>query len=124
MSYLGINLGRGWNPDLEESYLQEYRELEAEIVTQGTSRFYLRIVKVSALDRSPILRYSESTKNTRFSILGFFRPRVKLGFDFPEVLPNQKSRPWSLNLDFEEEINPMPSSLKNSSSVRSLNFPH
>ena len=57
-----------------------------------------------------------------FSILGFFRPRVKLGFDFPGVSPNQKYRYRSLNFDFDEEINPMPGSLKNSSSVKSPNF--
>ena len=30
---------------------------------------------------------------------------------------------WSLNFDFEEEINPMLGSMKNSSSVKSPNFP-
>ena len=48
---------------------------------------------------------------------------VKLGFDFPEVIPNQKHRSWSLNFDFEEESNPMLGSLKNSSFVKSPNFP-
>ena len=59
-----------------------------------------------------------------FSILGFSQLEVKLGFDFPGVSPNQKYRPRSLNLDFDEEINPMPGSLKKSSSVESPNFPH
>ena len=60
---------------------------------------------------------------TSFSILGFFKPEVKLGFDFPGVSPNQKSRPRSLNFDLDEESNHMPSPLKNSSSVESPNFP-
>ena len=30
LSCLGMNPGRGWNPDLEESYLLENREYEAE----------------------------------------------------------------------------------------------
>ena len=34
VSCLGMNLGRGWNPDLEESYLPKYSEYEAEIVTK------------------------------------------------------------------------------------------
>ena len=49
-------------------------------------------------------------------------PRVKLGFDFIRVLPKQKYRPWSLNFDFDEEINPMLGSLKNFSSVKSPYF--
>ena len=85
-----MNPGRGWNPDLEESYLLEYSEFEAEFFTQGTSRFYLRSVNISTPKTSSIPRYSECTKTTCFSILGFFRPGVKLGFDFPRVLPNQK----------------------------------
>ena len=38
VSYLGMNPGRGWNPDLEESYLPEYSEYEADnlhMVHQG-----------------------------------------------------------------------------------------
>ena len=31
--YLGMNLGRGWNPNLEGSYLLEYSESEAEFWT-------------------------------------------------------------------------------------------
>ena len=71
----------------------------------------------------PISRYRESTKTINFSILGFFRTRVKVGFDFPRVSPNQKYRPKSLNFDFDKEINPVLGSLKNSSSVKSPNFP-
>ena len=39
VSYLGMNPGRGWNPELEESHLPEYRESKAEIFTQGTLYF-------------------------------------------------------------------------------------
>ena len=114
-----MNLGRGWNPDLEESYLHEYSEYEAATFTQDTSGIYIWPVIVLAHDPSPISRYSECTKMTSFSLLGFF----KLGFDFPGVLPNQKLRSWSLKFDFDEERNPMPGSLKNYSSARSPNFP-
>ena len=120
---MGRNPGRGWNPNLEESYLPEYSESEAESFIQGTPGFYFWQVKIAALDTSSILRYSECTKTTSFSILGFFRLRVKLGFDFPGVLPNQKSQPWSLNFYFDEEINLMLGSPKNSSSMKSPNFP-
>ena len=41
-------------------------------------------------EESYILEYSECRENTSFSILGFFRLGVKLGFEFPEVLLNQK----------------------------------
>ena len=87
-----MNRGREWNHDLEESYLLEYSESEAEIFTYGTSGFYLQFVKKFAPETSSILRYSECTKTTRFSILRFLRPEVKLGFDFLGVLPNQKYR--------------------------------
>ena len=33
VSCLGMNPGRGWNPDLEESYLPEYSESKAEMFT-------------------------------------------------------------------------------------------
>ena len=46
VSYLGMNRGRGWNPNLEETYLPEYSESEVAIFTQGTSGFYLRPVKI------------------------------------------------------------------------------
>ena len=118
-----MNRGRGWNPKLEESYLLEYREHESETWTQCTSRIYLQPMKVSASEPSPILKYSEYTKTISFSILGFFRPGVKIGFDFPVVSPNQKSRPRSLKFDFYEKINPMSGSLKNSSSIKIPNFP-
>ena len=73
-----MNPGRGWNPNLEESYLQEYSEYEDEIFTHGASGFYLRPVKFLAPDTSSILRYSECTKITRFSILGFFQARGQI----------------------------------------------
>ena len=119
-----MNPGRGWNLALEKSYLPEYREYEAETFTQCTSGIHLQTVKFSAPDPYPISRYSEYTKTTRFSIFGFFRPEVKLGFDFPRVLPNQKYQPCSINFDYDEESNHMSDSLKNSSFVKSPNFPH
>ena len=66
-----MNPGRGWNPDLEESYLPEYREYEADTFTKGTSGIYLQPVKFLAPDPSPISIYSECTKMTSFSLLGF-----------------------------------------------------
>ena len=47
-----MNPGRGWNPDLEESYLQEYREYNAEMFTKGTSGLYLWPMKILAPDPS------------------------------------------------------------------------
>ena len=69
--YLGMNHGIGWNPKLKESYVQEYSKYEAETFTHGTLGIYLRPVNVLALDPSLISRYSECTKTTSFSILGF-----------------------------------------------------
>ena len=66
-----MNPGRGWKLDLVESYLPEYSESEAETFTKGTSGMYLRPIKVSAHEPSPISRYSECTKMTSFSLLGF-----------------------------------------------------
>ena len=71
-----------------------------------------------APDPSPIALYSESTKTISFCILGFFKPGVKLGFDFPKVSPNQKYRTRYLIFDFDYEINPIFGSLKNSSSEK------
>ena len=81
-------------------------------------------MKILAPDTRSIPIYRECNKTTHFSILGFFRLEVKLGFEFFGVLPNQKFQPFSINFDFDEEINPIPFSLKNSSSVRRPNFPH
>ena len=123
LSCLGMNPGRGWNPYQEESYLPKYIEYEAETFTQGTYGFYLRSMKMLVPEPSSIMRYSECTKTTSFSIFGFFRLEIKLGFDFLEVLLNQKLRPWSINFDFQEDINPILGSLKNSTSVKIPNFP-
>ena len=90
--------------------------------THGTSGIHLWTMKISVPGPSSISRYSKFTKTTSFSILEFFRLGVKLGFDFPRVLPNQKYRPWSLNFDFGEDINPMLGSLKNSTYLKSPNF--
>ena len=124
VSCLGRNPGRGWNPNLEESYLLEYSYCEDETQIQCTSGIYLQLFKFLTLDPSLMSTYSEYTKTISFSILGFFQPGVKLGFDFSRVPPNQKSRPRSINFDFDEEINPMLGSLKNSSSVKIPNFSH
>ena len=63
-------------------------------------------------------------KATKFCILGFFKPGVKLGFEFIGILPNKKSRTSYINLYFDEESNPIVGSLKNSSSVKIPNFLH
>ena len=60
----------------------------------------------------------------QFLYLGFFQLEVKLGFEFPGVIPNQKYQRRSPNLNYDEESNPMLGSLKNSFSVESPNFPH
>ena len=91
VSCLGMNPGRGWNPILEGSYLPEYSESEAEFWIQCKSGFYLRTLKFSTPDPSPISSYSECTKTQQFQYLGFFQIRVKLGFEFPIVSPNQIS---------------------------------
>ena len=68
-----MNRGRGWNPDLEESYLLEYSEYEDESFTNGTSEIYLRPVNVSSPGHSPISRYGEIMKINSFGVLGFSR---------------------------------------------------
>ena len=57
-----MNPGRGWNPNLEESYLPEDNESDAEIFTQGTSGFNLHPMKHLAPFPSSISIYSECTK--------------------------------------------------------------
>ena len=69
-----MNPGRGWNPDLEESYLPEYNKSKVEMYTQYSTRMFIWPIKSSASDLSPILRYSKCTKTTSFSILGFSGP--------------------------------------------------
>ena len=63
--------GGGLNPDLEEPYLLKYSESEAEIFTHCTERISLRPVKISASDPSPISSCSESSRMTKFDLLGF-----------------------------------------------------
>ena len=69
-----MNPWRGGNPNLEESYIPEFREYEDEILAQCLTCIFIRPVKLSAFDPSPISRYSECTKTTSFSILGFTGP--------------------------------------------------
>ena len=57
-----MNPGRGWNPNLEESYLLEYTEYEAETWIQCTSGLYIHPMKFLAYETSAILRDSEFTK--------------------------------------------------------------
>ena len=59
---LRMNFRRGWNRNLEGSYLLEYSEYKDEFWTQCKLGFYLRHVKGSDPDPYPILRYSECTK--------------------------------------------------------------
>ena len=66
-----MNPGRGWNPDLEESYLPEYREYEAETFTKFKTQIFIRLVKILESDLSPISLYRESSRITKFSPLGF-----------------------------------------------------
>ena len=62
VSYLGMNSGRGWNPNLEGSYLLEYSEYEAKFRTQCKSGFYIRPIQFLTLDPSSISGYGECTK--------------------------------------------------------------
>ena len=59
---LWMNSGRGWNPNLEGSYLPDYSEYEADFWTQCSSGFYLRSLKFSASDTSSKSEYSDCTK--------------------------------------------------------------
>ena len=62
VSCLWMISGRGWNPNLERSYLPEYRESEASLWKQCSSGFYLRPLQCLASETSPILEYSDCTK--------------------------------------------------------------
>ena len=62
VSCLGMNPGRGWNPNLEGSYRQEYSESEVKFWIVCTSGFYLWPLQVFTLDPLSILEYSECTK--------------------------------------------------------------
>src|SRR5882757_7378190 len=66
--------------------------------------------------------FHSSSKINNYYFIIFLR-RPILDQKFPLMFSNQKFRSWSLNFDFEEERNPMLSSLKNSTSVESPNFP-
>ena len=90
VSCLGMNSRRGWNPNLEGSYIPEQRESKAEFWKKCKLGFYIRSLQFSTLDPSPISGYRECTKTYHFQYLGFFQIGVKLGFDFPGVSPNQK----------------------------------
>ena len=63
-------------------------------------------------------------QNVAALVFRVFLARVKLGFDFPGVTPNQKYRPKSLKFDSDEESHPILGSLKNYSSVKIPNFLH
>ena len=62
VSCLGMNSGRGWNPNLERTYILEYREYEDEFRTQCSSGIYIQPLQFSATDPSPISEYSECAK--------------------------------------------------------------
>ena len=66
-----MNPWRGWNPDLEESYLLDYSEYEAETVKNGRSGFHLHFVNILDPDPSPISIYREIPNMTIFILLGF-----------------------------------------------------
>ena len=66
VSCLGMNRGRGWNPNLEGSYLPEYSEFEADFWKQCSPGCYIWPLKFSASDTSPISEYSECTKTYQF----------------------------------------------------------
>ena len=119
-----MNFGKGWNPNLEVSYLQEYREYEAEFL----DTVYIRILYFS----------SEICSSWSFSNIGIYRKYQNLAvLVFRVFLAWGQTRVWiswsftqpkywsrSLKFDFDEQRNPIPGSLKNSSSVRSPNFSH
>ena len=62
VSCLGMNYGRGWNPNLEGSYLPEYREFEAKVWIKCTSLCHLRSLQFATPEPSPISGYSKFTK--------------------------------------------------------------
>ena len=89
VTYLRINSGRGQNPILEESYLLEYSESEAETFKQCSLGIYLRLVKVSAPEPYQISRYSESTKTTKFILLGFSGSGSNQGLTLSKFYPTK-----------------------------------
>ena len=62
VSCLRMNSGRGWNPNLEGSYLLENSEPEAEFWIQCTSGLCFQTMKFSIPDPFPILGYSKCIK--------------------------------------------------------------
>ena len=88
LSYLGINLGRGWNPNLEGSYFLGYSESQAKFWKQCKSRFYFCPVKVFIPDPSAIPRYSECTKTYQFYHFRVFpaRGQTRFWISQPKVL--------------------------------------
>ena len=66
VSCLGMNSGKGWNPNLEGSYLPRYSEYEVNFWTQCSSGFYIRYLQFSASAISPISEYSDGTKTYQF----------------------------------------------------------
>ena len=61
----------GCNRALEESYLLDYSEYEAEKFTQGTLGLHIWLVKFLVPKASPISRYRESPNMSSFSLLRF-----------------------------------------------------
>ena len=66
VSCLGMNSGRGWNPNLERTYLLEYSESEDKFWIQDSSGFYIQLLQFSASNTSPISEYSDCTKTCQF----------------------------------------------------------
>ena len=62
MSCLGMNSGRGWNPNLERSYLLEYSESESDVWTQDSSGFYICPLQFSASETLSTSEYNDCTK--------------------------------------------------------------
>ena len=62
VSCLRMNFGRGWNPNVESSYLLEYSEYESDFWTQAPSWFYVQTLQFSAPETSPISEYNDCTK--------------------------------------------------------------
>ena len=58
---------------MEEPYLLKYREYEAENLTKGTKIISLESIKVLAFDPSPISHDNESSRMTKFNLIGFSR---------------------------------------------------
>ena len=70
-----MNSGRGWNPNLEGSFLPEYSAPEAEFWTHCTSRFYIWPLQFSTPDTSPIAGYSVCTKKLEVLVFRVFPDR-------------------------------------------------